>query len=319
MVRRSPSPDCPPFGRAVWVRHPHAVGAGVWVRGSNTVPLACMPCGGVWCQALSLPWPPVLWGRQPGFRDPCVPGAVGVGVGAQHRPHGARSCRPALRAVRVAEGRPWGGCRSPLWGASGVRRPLSPGCPPSGRAVGVRYPRAVDAGVRAWGPCTGPVARVPCGGLRATGMAGGVWVQAPPLPCCPPPGCRGLLAACRGCACGCVRCVWCLGGACRGAGCCPSPVPLVPPSLVLCCGVALPVCLPCPLPRARPLLVCWLPLLSFVAASFFTLSSGLRWLALLLGMLVFPASALMCVSVLLLACFLGPGSRALFFLTFSVL
>ena len=42
---------------------------------------------GLWCQALSLPRPPVLWGGQPGFRDPCVPGAVGAGVGTQHRPH----------------------------------------------------------------------------------------------------------------------------------------------------------------------------------------------------------------------------------------
>ena len=52
----------------------------------------------------------------------------------------------------------------------------------------VRHPRAVGAGVRALEPCTGPLARVPCGGLRATGVAGGVWVQAPPLPCCPPSG-----------------------------------------------------------------------------------------------------------------------------------
>ena len=41
---------------------------------------------GVWCQALSLPRPPVLWGGQPGFRDPCVTGAVGAGMGTQHRP-----------------------------------------------------------------------------------------------------------------------------------------------------------------------------------------------------------------------------------------
>ena len=45
MVRRSPSPNCPLSGRAVGVRHPHAVGACVWVWGPNTVPLACMPCG----------------------------------------------------------------------------------------------------------------------------------------------------------------------------------------------------------------------------------------------------------------------------------
>ena len=69
---------------------------------------------GVWCQALSLPWPPVLWGGRPGYRDPCVPGAVGVGVGTQHQPHGARPCGPELRAVGVAEGCPRGGCRSPL-------------------------------------------------------------------------------------------------------------------------------------------------------------------------------------------------------------
>ena len=52
-VRRSPSPDCPPTGRAVGVRYPRAVGAGVWVWGPTTVPLACMPCGGCvprgWC------------------------------------------------------------------------------------------------------------------------------------------------------------------------------------------------------------------------------------------------------------------------------
>ena len=44
---------------------------------------------GVWCQALSLPRPPVLWAGRPGFRNPCVPGAVGAGVGTQHRPHSA--------------------------------------------------------------------------------------------------------------------------------------------------------------------------------------------------------------------------------------
>ena len=137
MVRRSPSLNCPPTGRAVGVRHPHAVGAGVWVWGPNTVSLACMPCGGcvprgwwgavpggggwsatvvrgVWCQALSLPQPPVLWGGQPGFRDPCVPGVVGAGVGTQHWPHSVRPCGPALLAVWLAEGHPRGGCLPPL-------------------------------------------------------------------------------------------------------------------------------------------------------------------------------------------------------------
>ena len=64
---------------------------------------------GVWCQALSLPRPPVLWSGQPGFCDPFVPC-----VGTQHRPHGAPPCGLALRAVGVTEGRPRGGCRPPL-------------------------------------------------------------------------------------------------------------------------------------------------------------------------------------------------------------
>ena len=42
---------------------------------------------GIWCQALSLPRPPVLLGGGwPAFRDRCTPGAAGVGLGTQHRP-----------------------------------------------------------------------------------------------------------------------------------------------------------------------------------------------------------------------------------------
>ena len=69
---------------------------------------------GVWFQALPLPRPSVLWGGQPGYRDPCVPGVVGAGVGTQHRFHSVRPCEPALLAVEVAEGRPRGGCLAPL-------------------------------------------------------------------------------------------------------------------------------------------------------------------------------------------------------------
>ena len=64
---------------------------------------------GAWCQALSLPRPPVLWSGQLGFRDPCVPGAVVAGVGTQHRPHSVRPCGLALLAVGVADRRPQGG------------------------------------------------------------------------------------------------------------------------------------------------------------------------------------------------------------------
>ena len=124
---------------------------------------------GVWCQALSLPWPPVLWSGQPGFRDPCVPGAVGAGVGTQHRPHSVRPCGPALLAVGMAEGRPRGGCLPPLLGASEVRRRPSPDCPPTELAVGVGHSRAVGAGVWVWGPNTVPLACMPCGGCVPRG------------------------------------------------------------------------------------------------------------------------------------------------------
>ena len=129
---------------------------------------------GAWCQALSLPRPPVLWSGQPGFRDPCVPGAVGAGVGTQHRPHSVRPCGPALLTVGVAEGRPQGGCLPPLWGASEARRRPSPDCPPTGRAVGVRHPRAVGVGVWLWGPNTVPAACMPCGDCMPRGWWGAV-------------------------------------------------------------------------------------------------------------------------------------------------
>ena len=64
---------------------------------------------GFWRQALSLSRPPVPWGGQPGFRDPCFPGAVGVGVGTQHWPHSVLSCEPSLHPVGAAGERPRGG------------------------------------------------------------------------------------------------------------------------------------------------------------------------------------------------------------------
>ena len=45
-VMRSPSPDCPPTGRAVGVCDPRVVGAGVRVWGPCSVPSAGTPCGG---------------------------------------------------------------------------------------------------------------------------------------------------------------------------------------------------------------------------------------------------------------------------------
>ena len=88
---------------------------------------------GVWCQALSLPQPPVLWGGQPGFCDPCAPGAVGAGVGTQHRPHSVRPCGPSLLAVGVAEERPQGG--DAFHRCEGVLRSGAPP-PPTARPMG---------------------------------------------------------------------------------------------------------------------------------------------------------------------------------------
>ena len=159
----------------------------------------------------------------------------------------------------------------------------------------------MGAGVRAWGSCTGPVARVPCGGLRATGVMGGVWVQAPSLPCCPPPGRAAGARWPRALGAGVGVCGVC--GVCavrvRGAWCRLSPVPLVPPSPVLRCGVVPAVCrVPAVLPSAR---------VPCSAAGYPWFLSWLRrslpfpLLALLPGMHLFPASAVVCVSVFFLA------------------
>ena len=61
-------------------------------RGSSRGGWPATVVRGVWCQALSLPRPPVLWGGLPGFRDPCVPGAVGVGVGPTACAFAGRRC-----------------------------------------------------------------------------------------------------------------------------------------------------------------------------------------------------------------------------------
>ena len=128
---------------------------------------------GAWCQALSLPRPPVLWSGQPGFRVPCVPGAVSAGVGTQHRPHSVRPCGLALLAVGVAEGRPRGGVFSTVvrgaWcQALSLPRPLVLWSGQPGFRVPC-VPGAVGAGV---GPQHWPDSVRPCGlALLAVGVA----------------------------------------------------------------------------------------------------------------------------------------------------
>ena len=216
-----PPPAIRPLERAARVPRPGCPGCGRCGRGDPApVPQRVRPCGpallavgvaegrprggvlstvvrGARCQALSLPWPPVLWSGQPGFRVPCVPGAVGAGVGTQHRPHNVRPCGPALLAVGVAEGHPRGGCFPPLRGAPGVRRCHSPGRPSSGassQGSASRVSRVRSVLVR--GSSTGPAAcalagrrcslrgwrrGVPGGGVLST-VVRGAWCQALSLP-----------------------------------------------------------------------------------------------------------------------------------------
>ena len=168
-----PSPCCLSSGLAARVRCPLAMGAGVRVWGRGTGPLVCVPYGvphaawaaggclgggvfptvvrGIWCQALSLSWLPVLWaGGAP------LPVLVGRGRCGRGDPAGAPQ-RTVLRAgiARCGAGgraSPGLGCVALLQGASVVRRLSSPGCRSLGQAVVARCRLSVGAGVRLWGP-----------------------------------------------------------------------------------------------------------------------------------------------------------------------
>ena len=216
---------------------PGAVDAGVWTQHR---PHSVRPCGpallavgvtegrprgglpstvvrGGWCQALSLPRPLVLRSVQPGFRDPCVPGAVDAGVWTQHRPHSVRPCGPALLAVGVAEGRPRGGavfhrCEGrlvpgavpppaarPPERAARVPRPACPGCGRCGR--GGPAPAPQRAPLRAGVARCGGGGRASPGGVPST-MVRGAWGQALSLSRLPAHcrvGCRGSLGVCGVC------------------------------------------------------------------------------------------------------------------------
>ena len=152
------------------------------------------PLGGVACAPRVVP---ALGAGRAVSRGPCpsacpapVPCSVWRALGEAVR---SRFPPTWLGVVGVAAGRPRGGCLLPLRGASGVMRSPSPDCRPTGRAVGVRDPRVVGAGVRAWGPCSVPSAGGPCGGCaprggsvafmcRVAGWGGGG-------ACAVPPGC----------------------------------------------------------------------------------------------------------------------------------
>ena len=123
-VGRSPSPDCPPSGRAAGAHYPLAVGAGGCGRGdpSPTPQRALLRAGFARCgggmRALgggasclgvgrlgSGALPPPTARPLGGLLGPTTHWLSvrgGTGVGTCHQPHSARSCELALRAVRAA-------------------------------------------------------------------------------------------------------------------------------------------------------------------------------------------------------------------------
>ena len=193
-VRRSPSPDCPPSGRAAGAHYPLAVGAGGCGRGDPSptpqrallrAGFACCgggmraPGGGASCLGVGRPrsaaLPPPTARPLGGPLGPTTHWLWlrrGAGVGTRHQPHRARSCELALRAVGAARGRPGGAPPAWVWGVRG--RALShPGLP--ALRAGCRGPLPTGCGcggVRAWGPVTNPTVRALArcgGGLRLPG------------------------------------------------------------------------------------------------------------------------------------------------------
>ena len=113
--RGDPSPSC----ELAW----RAVGAARGARGGAS----CLGVGRPWSGALPTPTTRPL-GRAAEARYPLAVVAGGVGVGARHHPHSARSCELPLRAVGAARGRPGGGRLLPACGAFGVGRSRTPDC-----------------------------------------------------------------------------------------------------------------------------------------------------------------------------------------------
>ena len=230
-VGRSPTPDCPPSGRAAGAHYPLNVDAGLlraW--GPVTNPTARAPAS---CLC-------ALWGRHKGARvGRLLPGCGASGVGRSPTPEcppsgraagahyplavGAGGCacgnpsptpqRALLRAVfalwgrheGARRGRPWPGC-----GASGVRRSPTPDSPPSGEAAGAHYPLAAGAGGCGRGYPSPTPQRALWGrheGARGGRLLPGCGVSGvgrSPSPDCPPSGeARGPLPT--GCGCGGVR------------------------------------------------------------------------------------------------------------------
>ena len=153
-VGRSPTPDCPPSGRAAGAHYPLAVGAGGCGRGdpSPTPQRALLRAGfarfwgghegalrGAFCLGVGRPGsgalPPPTARPLGGLLGPTTHWLWlrgGAGVGSHHKPHSAHSFELALRAVGAAQGRPGEGAS-----CLGAGRPgLGALPPPTARPLG---------------------------------------------------------------------------------------------------------------------------------------------------------------------------------------
>ena len=217
-VGRSPTPDCPPSGRAAGAHYPLAVGAGGCGRGdpsptSQRVLLrACFarcgggtraPGGGASCLGVGRPdWGalPAPTARPPGgLLGPTTHWAVGAGwCGRGHpSPTPQRALLPASFARCGGRTRAPGGAPPAwVWGARGwaLSHPRLPAL-----WTGCRGPLPTGCGcggVRAWGPVTNPTGRaLACcgGGTRVHGGgASCLGVGRPRSGALPPPTARPL-------------------------------------------------------------------------------------------------------------------------------
>ena len=167
-VGRSPTPNCPPSGRAAGAHYPLAVGAGgcgcgdpsptqqralfragfARCGGGTRAPGGGAPPAWVWGvrgRALSHPRLPALWA---GCRGP-LPTGCGSGGMRAWGPVTSPTARPLASWLCALWGRhegARGGRLLPGCGASRVGRSPTPDCQPSGRAAGAHYPLAVGAG-----------------------------------------------------------------------------------------------------------------------------------------------------------------------------
>ena len=161
-VGRSPTPDCPPSGRAAGAHYPVALGAAGCGRGDpSPTPQRTLlragfarcgggtraPRGGAYCLGVGRPGsgalpPPTArpLGGVPGPTTHWLWMRGGADVGTGQQPHSARSCVLWGRHEGARGERLLPGC-----GASGVGRSPTPDCPPSLRADWAHYPLAVDA------------------------------------------------------------------------------------------------------------------------------------------------------------------------------